>query len=175
MNKIRYAFSLLILSLCAILQTAFAQEKLLETTFASSEEFNRWQVIDANNDDVTWRYNPTSSRGHAGYSYHYANGADDWLISPKITVDEATQLMVKYKYYGSFYSEKLEVYFGHSPEPAAMKLMGTYDHLKDQSYTSCFFAEVAKGQDFYIAFRAASLSNKQHLFIASVEVQSMGF
>lgn len=175
MNKIRYVFSLLILSLCAILQTAFAQEKLLETTFASSEEFNRWQVIDANNDDVTWRYNPTSSRGHAGYSYHYANGADDWLISPKITVDEATQLLVKYKYYGSFYSEKLEVYFGHSPEPAAMKLMGTYDNLKDQSYTSCFFAEVAKGQDFYIAFRAASLPNKQHLFIASVEVQSMGF
>ena len=175
MNKRRYAFFLIILSLCAVLQTAFAQEKLLETTFASSEEFNRWQVIDANNDDVTWRYNPTSSRGHAGYSYHYANGADDWLISPKITVDEATQLMVKYRYYGSFYSEKLEVYFGHSPEPAAMKLMGTYDNLKDQSYTSYFFAEVAKGQDFYIAFRAASLPNKQQLFIASVEVQSMGF
>ncbi len=175
MTKIRYAFSLLILSLCAILQTAFAQEKIFETTFASSEEFNRWQVIDANNDGVTWRYNPTSSRGHAGYSYHYSNGGDDWLISPKITLDQGAQLMIKYNYCGSFYSEKLEVYFGHSPEPAAMKLMGTYDNLKDQSYTSCFFAEVTKGQDFYIAFRAASLPNKQQLFIASVEVQSMGF
>lgn len=174
MNKRRYAFPLLILSLCAILQTAFAQEKLLETTFASSEEFNRWQVIDGNNDDVTWRYNPTSSRGHAGYSYHYANGADDWLISPKITVDEATQLMVRYDYWGSFYSEKLEVYFGHSPEPEEMKLMAMHDNLKDEKYSSCFFTEVAQDEAFYIAFRAASLPNKQQLFISSVEVLSLG-
>lgn len=174
MNKRRYAFSLLILSLCAVLQTAFAQEKLLETTFASSEEFNRWQVIDANDDGVTWRYNPTSSRGHAGYSYHYANGADDWLISPKITVDEATQLLVKYKYYGSFYKEKLEAYYGHSPEPGAMKLMATHDDLADEAYESFYFAEVAKGEAVYIAFRAASGPNKQQLFLSAVEVTNLG-
>ena len=174
MHKLRYILPILLLFLCGTPSVLFAQEKVWETTFASSEEFNQWQVIDANDDGVTWRFNRASTRGNAGYGYHYSNGGDDWLISPKITLDEAAQLMVKYNYCGSFYSEKLEVYFGHSPEPEEMKLMATYDNLKDQTYTSCFFAEVAKDQSFYIAFRAASLPNKQQLFIASVEVSSMG-
>ena len=174
MHKLRYILPILLLFLCGTPSALFAQEKVWESTFSTSDEFDQWQVIDANDDGVTWRYNPTSSRGHAGYSYHYSNGGDDWLISPKITLDQGAQLMIKYNYCGSFYSEKLEVYFGDSPEPEGMILMATHDNLKDQAYTSYFFAEVVKDQPFYIAFRAASLPNKQQLFIASVEVSSMG-
>lgn len=174
MHKLRYILPILLLFLCGTPSAIFAQEKVWESTFSTSDEFDQWQVIDANDDGVTWRFDPASTRGHAGYGYHYSNGGDDWLISPKITLDEAAQLMVKYNYCGSFYSEKLEVYFGDSPEPEGMKLMATHDNLKDEKYSSCFFAEVTQGEAFYIAFRAASLPNKQQLFISSVEVLSLG-
>ena len=174
MHKLRYILPILLLFLCGTPSALFAQEKVWESTFSTSDEFDQWQVIDANDDGVTWRFDPASTRGHAGYSYHYSNGGDDWLISPKITLDQGAQLMIKYNYCGSFYSEKLEVYFGDSPEPEAMKLMATHDNLKDEKYSSCFFAEVTQGEAFYIAFRAASLPNKQQLFISSVEVLSLG-
>ena len=70
----------------------YAQNVIWETNFGSEEAFRRWTVVDANADGVTWGYEPGLTPSPVVYRYHYANSGDDWLISPAITVPEATQL-----------------------------------------------------------------------------------
>lgn len=51
-------------------------------TFATEEEFNQWTVIDANQDNVTWKM----QNGYNSVSYGGAI-ANDWLISPSIYLE----------------------------------------------------------------------------------------
>ena len=152
----------------------YAQNVIWETNFGSEEAFRRWTVVDANADGVTWGYEPGLTPSPVIYRYHYENSGDDWLISPAITVPEAAQLMVEYRYMGSFYSEELEVYRGSSPTPDSLQRVAVHTDLKDKEYTSHVFFEVEAGETFYLAFRATSPSYKQQLFLTSVQVACVG-
>ena len=152
----------------------YAQNVIWETNFGSEEAFRRWTVVDANADAVTWGYEPGLTPSPVIYRYHYENSGDDWLISPAITVPEAVQLMVEYRYMGSFYSEELEVYRGSSPTPDSLQRVAVHTDLKDKEYTSHVFFEVEAGETFYLAFRATSPPYKQQLFLTSVQVACVG-
>ena len=152
----------------------YSQNVIWETDFGSEEAFRRWTVVDANNDGVTWGYEPGVTPSPVVYRYHYANSGDDWLISPAITAAEATQLMVKYGYVGSFYSEEMEVYRGSEPTPESMQRLAVHTDLKDKEYASYVFLEVEAGETFYLAFRATSPPYKLQLFLTSVQVVSVG-
>ena len=152
----------------------YAQNVIWETNFGSEEAFRRWTVVDANADGVTWGYEPGLTPSPVVYRYHYANSGDDWLISPAITVPEAAQLMVKYEYVGSFYSEEMEVYRGSAPIPDSLQRVAVHTDLKDKEYASHVFFEVEAGETFYLAFRATSPAYKQQLFLTSVQVVCVG-
>lgn len=152
----------------------YAQNVIWETNFGSEEAFRRWTVVDANADGVTWGYEPGLTPSPVIYRYHYENSGDDWIISPAITVPEAAQLMVEYRYMGSFYSEELEVYRGSSPTPDSLQRVAVHTDLKDKEYTSHVFFEVEAGETFYLAFRATSPAYKQQLFLTSVQVACVG-
>ncbi len=80
------------------------------------------RIIDANEDDVAWFYNPEEEAFHIEYNDFDVN--DDWLILPPFRIDDAGK-----RYTFSFKNslgdfdypeEYLEVYLGTSPEAEAM-------------------------------------------------------
>lgn len=164
----------LLLMVAWLLQPVSAQNILWEADFGSEDDFARWQVVDANADGVTWNYEAGGVPSPVVYRYHYTNSGDDWLISPAITVTEAAQLMAKYSYVGSFYSEEMEVYYGDAPRPEAMKRLAVHTDLKDKAYESYVFFAVEAGDTFHLAFRATSPAYKQQLFLTAVQVARVG-
>lgn len=172
--KKHYALrQILLLTTTWLSLSLFSQNVIWETDFGSKEAFSQWQVIDANADGVTWNYEPGVSPSPVVYRYHYTNSGDDWLISPAITVEVASQLMVKYSYIGSFYSEEMEVYYGSAPTPETMKRLAVHADLKDKTYESFVFFEVKAGETFHLAFHATSPAYKQQLFLNTVQVASV--
>lgn len=174
MRKLQALRNILLLAAFGLSLSLSSQNIVWETNFGSEEAFSQWQVVDANNDGVTWGYEPGLSPSPVVYRYHYTNPADDWLISPIITANVASQLMVKYVYVGSFYSEEMEVYYGSSPTLETMKKLAVHADLKDKTYESYVFFDVEAGETFHLAFRATSPAYKQQLFLSSVQVAIVG-
>lgn len=170
-KKTKLLLYILLLSIC--LPTS-ANSLIWETDFSTEAEFNEWSIYDANADGNTWNFIVGEEPGNAVYNYHYTNPGDDWLISPAITPTETTQIMVKYSFFGSFYSEKMEVYFGNSPIPTSFtEIQAQHDDIKDEINEAYFFVEVEKGKPFHIAFRATSLPYKLRLALLSVQVYNV--
>lgn len=170
-----HLFSLLcIVWMMLVAPSLLAQNVMWESTLNSPEEFQKWQVIDGNADDVTWTYDAEATDGNVVYPYHYTNGGDDWLISPAIVMDESADLMIKYRYFGSFYSEQMEVYCGNEPSPDAMQLLATHTDIKDQIYESYVFTSGEKGDSLYLGIRVTSLPYKQRLYFLAAQVMVVG-
>lgn len=174
MKKLYLFRNLLLLIALGFAHTALAADVLWQTSFSSQEDFQQWQVVDANNDGVSWEYVTEQAPGPVIYRYHYSNPADDWFVSPAITPVADGTLMVRYTYYGSFYSEQMEVYYGPSAVPEEMEKKATHIDLKNKDYESFFFVEAKAGEAFHLAFRATSLAYKQHLYLKSLAVEFVG-
>ncbi len=173
MKKLYMLSTLMLTALCLSL-SARAADVLWLSDFSTEEGFLQWTVVDANQDGVTWEYTTEQAPAPVIYRYHYSNPGDDWLVSPGITPTEDGVLMVKYNYFGSFYSEQMEVYYGTSSVPEEMEKKATHIDLKDRDYESFFFVEAKAGETVYLAFRATSLAYKQHLYLKSVAVEFIG-
>ncbi len=52
-------------------------------SFDSADKRDEMKVIDANGDDVTWRFEEAS----ASYGWHGSNSGDDWLVTPMIRLE----------------------------------------------------------------------------------------
>lgn len=173
MKKLYFLRTLFLGALCFTL-SAQAADVIWQSDFSSQDDFMQWAVVDANNDGVSWEYTTEQAPAPVIYRYHYSNPADDWFISPAITPEADGTLMVKYNYYGSFYSEQMEVYYGATSVPEEMEKKATHIDLKDRNYESFFFVEAKAGESFHLAFRATSPAYKQHLYLKSVAVEFIG-
>ena len=67
-----------------------------------------WEVIDANSDGYTFTFN--TSDATATYSYNYSGAADDWLISPVLTLTGNEIGSVDYAAYSASYPEKFQIF-----------------------------------------------------------------
>lgn len=164
------------LAMQAISIQVVAQQLLLRTTFDSPAAFEEWTVVDANDDGVTWTYDATASPGNAAYGYHPQYAADDWLVSPALVATSTTTLLVQYAFYGSFYSEGLELYrvaSTHVANAADVELISQHEEIKDKRHEGFAFLSVEKGEVFHLAFRACSPANKLRLSLLSVEVRDV--
>lgn len=63
--------------------------------FNTEEEFNSWTVINANNDDLQWYWEGNDLA--ACYRMSFEQAADDWYISPKISLTGGKQYTLKSK------------------------------------------------------------------------------
>lgn len=63
-------------------------------TFTSQESFDRWKWVDANNDGGSYLFKYNSSEQAAYYKQNTGKAADDWLISPAITLTAGKQYTV---------------------------------------------------------------------------------
>ncbi len=63
--------------------------------FNTEEEFNSWTVINVNNDDLQWYWEGNDLA--ACYRMSFEQAADDWYISPKISLSGGKQYTLKSK------------------------------------------------------------------------------
>lgn len=164
-----------LLTLASLAVTAAASaQKVYSTDFAGEDEFNKWTVIDANNDGQTWMYDAGGSQSHVYYYYSGTNAADDWFISPEITPTATGAMMVRYTTYGTSYGEKLEVYTGSTPTVDGMtKLQAKNDNVKGQRTTEYFFYDATEGVPFRVGFHTTSAADHWKFYMCAFDVQQV--
>lgn len=162
--------------MAAAMFTAYAAEPFYTATFNSQEEFDKWKVVDANEDEKTWTFDASGEEGkQVFYSYHGTNQANDWLISPAITPAESGRVMIRFHYRGSYYGEALQIYVGDSQTVEGMtELRGDYEDLKDNDYGSFVVIDVEAGVPFHIGFHANSQPDKWRLYLKDVTCEMAG-
>lgn len=146
-------------------------QTLLETKFATEEEFNQWTVVDSNGDEKTWQFDSYSSP-YVFYSYSGSNAADDWMISPAVSVTQDGTLAVMYTVKGSSYTEKMEVMYGNAPTVEAMtnRGMDVTEYLENM-YSGYFLMTVKAGETYHLGFHAVSDADKWRLYLNDVTVK----
>lgn len=67
--------------------------------FDSQEDFDKFTVINSNNDDVTWEWGKTrfAYRYAARTGYSSTNGNDDWLVTPAIHLSKSDVYHLTFK------------------------------------------------------------------------------
>lgn len=151
---------------------AMDAQNYYSTDFSSEEEFGKWTVVDANADGATWKYDGDGSQSKVYYPYSATNQADDWLISPEITVPESGKVMVSYITYGTSYGESMEVYTGSGNTVGDMtERQASYDNIKGEATPGYFFLEVEKGKPFRVGFRATSAADHWKFYMCSFNVK----
>ena len=125
-------------------------DALFSTSFATADDFSRWTLVNANNDDGKWTFDEEGTPSKVYYSYDYFNSGDDWLISPEITPDAGGTLIVRYSFYGSSYGESMEVYSGTGTTPESMtRLEAAYPSIPASMQTGYFLIQMFR-QTIYI-------------------------
>ena len=149
-------------------------DALFSTSFATADDFSRWTLVNANNDDGKWTFDEEGTPSKVYYSYDYFNSGDDWLISPEITPDAGGTLIVRYSFYGSSYGESMEVYSGTGTTPKSMtRLEAAYPSIPASMQTGYFLVDATPGQAFRVGFRATSTAYLFRLYLCSVEVETV--
>ena len=158
-----------IFSMALNLFTANAQS-VFESTMTTESDFNRWAVFDANNDGTKWKYNADKKAAH--YPYTYVK-ADDWIISPAISV-EAGAYKLSYEYLGSSYGEKMAVAWGAKQDNAAMtnRVWEYGEILEGDNYIKAeHLISVSKAQEIFIGFQALSDKDKFKILVRNVKLE----
>ena len=147
------------------------------TTFPYTCEFDRgstevlcWNIVDANGDGSTFNFYDFDEEGNPGiaaYFYNQSSGADDYLISPLMTLPENAAVKFSYRSASTSYPEAFSVYVipeGSTYESAVQVLATT-------EVTNTTWEEVAinvasyTGQTVNIAIKAESDANMYWLGI----------
>lgn len=119
---------LLLVGVLGVILPASAQTQVYSNDFS---DFSLMTVIDANNDGSTWSLN---SGGYAEYHYNSSNAANDWLITPGITLEagKTYQFDIEAWARSATYPERLEVKLGTAATAAGM----TTDVIASTNITS---------------------------------------
>ncbi|MDE5750802.1 MAG: choice-of-anchor J domain-containing protein [Duncaniella sp.] len=126
----RYSFIigalLLPLAAAAAYTTPYYSEIGDTSTGKISED---WTIINVVAGSKTWEYDNTANNLTAvtgtqcGIKYEYDgnNDADDWAISPAITLEAGTEYIISYWVQETKPTEKVAVYLATAPDPDALK------------------------------------------------------
>ena len=138
----------------------------------SEQDFQKWTVVDANEDSKTWVFSADGSPSRVYYNYHNKNMGNDWFISPAITIPAAGTYLVRYNCTGSSYGEAIEVYYGNDATVAAMTKKGSeIPDIKGNPTSGYFVAEFKAGEKVHLGFHAVSPADRFRLYLNTVSVQ----
>lgn len=124
-----------------------------------------WSIYDANGDGQTWDYDMFSGRGVNGSScaaIWYAEEADDYLISPYITVADSFTVSWQVKVYSASWPETYQVYAGNT-----LIFSETLSNTEFVSRQATF--AVAPGDTSYLIFRYVS-DDEYALFLDDIVI-----
>jgi hypothetical protein len=167
---------LTLIGVAATLWPANAAETLYHSTFNTVEETQDWTIIDANNDESTWKFSESNDEGKRFYyAYNSTNAGDDWAISPAITPTESCKLMVKYTYYGSYFGENMKVYYANEPTIDALSanLVADYSDVDSEAHGGYFIIEAEANTPIYLGFYACTPADRFRLFLSELTVSTM--
>jgi hypothetical protein len=124
--------------------------------------------------------NPSSSPNAIVYSYNFNGPADDWFFSPAFSLVPTSQYLVSFNYrvQSANYPEKLAVYWGSSPDPAAMTA-GTVIWRDTNLVNTTYVMSVPAGftppsaGNFYLGFRAFSDPNMWDIYVDDISVTEL--
>lgn len=150
-------------------------EVVFFSDFSGSDPLNGWKVIDANDDKLTWE----STEDFTGPTYNgtmAAGSADDWLITPAISLSGNIDYLVKYtiSQAGAFDEDIVEVRFGTNSDMESMSEIIATEHIAMGSGTIDRVCRVS-GQNegnAYIAFRIRTVDMNGSLSLNKIEVVS---
>ena len=151
-----------------------------ETFAVNSETLLCWTVINANNDDKTFRFMYTDEAETdliAAYPYSSDNAANDWLISPKLSIGESQRIRFDVATYG--YDEKYKVWaITGSPEnyASATLLQDETTVSEDVEYpdmeTVTIDMSSYNGQELYIGIQCVSDADMWYFFVDNFELSA---
>lgn len=158
--------------------TATVFEAGWNNSLTTQEEFDQFTVIDANNDGKTWIFNSYEDQegGYSGYSYSQTENADDWLVSPGISLKggKTYYLNFKTRCVQSNYPERMEVKMGTEATADGMKV----SLLPATDISNVEFEEyqltVKPEEDgvYYFGFHAVSDAFMYFLYLQDVSVET---
>lgn len=126
-------------------------------------------------DFKTWTFKDEGSSGCAQYSFHSKNAAEDWLISPAITIEDADEyydLFTTFQASNARYVEKGELYWGTAPTPEAMtNLMGSFTSTDGDKHTIGGMVRFPQSGKIYIGVRACSDKDKYSLYCYDISLK----
>ena len=157
------------------------------TTFPFTETFNEdsptrecWTIVDANNDDNTISYAAYDdiNTGVAAYFYSETSAANDWLISPEMTIPTGGAfLSYDYAIASSTYPEKYSVWVipQNSTYTNAINILPTQIVNESGSINNNFLdLSNYANQTIKIAFKFESDADMYWIFIDNVTVSEAG-
>lgn len=138
--------------------------------FETESEQQAFEIIDNNDDGYTW----TISDGVAIYSYNTYSDADDWLISPAIslTAGEKYQMSIDVKAASTTYPERVEVLFGDDPLNMSKVIIPPTDITWADGFVTLTSDAIAISADgeFYFGIHAISDADMFRLSVDNFEV-----
>ena len=127
-------------------------------TFDTQDAFNLYKVINANNDNYTWKWHEVLQC--AQYEANLGRAADDWLVSPPIHLQANHVYTLSFKARNSlvYYNEMIEAKWGNQDNVSAL----TNEVIGQTTLSGAVFQPYgkeitsAKDQTIYLGIHALS-------------------
>lgn len=153
--------------------------------FCDFENYNEipqlYTFIDANNDNTAWSCE--NSWGNNGYVLNYycnwSNSADDYAITPKISLKKETLYKLTFKHTTnnewSDYINKVKIVAGLKPETDALNIIiADYDNINNENETLETIFTLPDSENYYIAFHIYSEAAQSTFWINDVSIEELG-
>lgn len=163
--------STFLIALAASTAITQAAETVFESPLTTLEDVNKWEVIDSNNDDYTWAWDDYFELLCCS-TVNADMAADDWLISPPITV-EAGMYMLQFDLRCSTSGEKIDIFYGNEATIDAMDNMLldiTDDDGSFITHTKMFTVE--NSGTIYLGFHAKSDAWSYQISLRNVKLST---
>ncbi len=150
-----------------------------ETFDETSSTRECWQIVDANNDGTTISFMAydDNNTGVAAYFYDSDNNANDWLISPEITLPTGGAfLSYDYAASGSTYPEKYSVWTipQNGTIATAVNILATQTVASSSITNNILDLSSYGNQTIRIAFKVESDADMNYIFFDNVSVSAIG-
>ncbi len=132
--------------------------------FSEIDNIMMYTVIDANEDGKTW----DNASGSMRYTYSSTNDADDWLVTPNISLNAGKLYNLYFTVRGmlSTYPETIEVLFGKGDDPTAFeKVILDPTVLTDEPLKVEVPLIVEEDGNYKVAFHAISDADMYYLVL----------
>jgi len=141
-----------------------------------------WKVTNNNGDAYAWQTSGVYSMSAPNSMYMRWNASismNDWFFTPALDLTGGQRYIVKFYYKsGGFYSEKLEVKWGSSPDSAGMSGGWIFDNnnISNSSYVlgSGIFTPSSNGI-YYVGFHGYSGPDQWFISVDNVSVKVAAF
>ena len=141
-------------------------------TFDDAASLALFTIIDANNDENTWRWTKYHN-GAAYYAYSKTNDADDWLISPPLALEANKSYTIKFEneVLKDCYPEKMELRYGQGSDTDNYEVvMPVTTFINDSYTTNTFSIRPQQDGDYRLAFHIVSDANEGTMAIDNLKV-----